>query len=112
MFHPVEKDRVSRSDRPWIAHYDPGVPASIEYPDHTLHAFLVASASMYPDRACTILGDAVTTYGEMNTITDSIAPYKVPTLIAFCPQLSRSKVGKVIRRELVRAHRGSAAART
>lgn len=71
--HPAARKPVTRKDRPWTEHYDPGVPPSIEYPDHTLHAFLVASSQKYPHHACTILGNAVTTYREMNTVTDRIA---------------------------------------
>jgi long-chain acyl-CoA synthetase len=61
------------SDKPWLAHYDKGVPQSIEYPQAPLFCFLEESAQKYPDRACTIFKGAVVTYREMNAITDSIA---------------------------------------
>ncbi len=60
-------------DRPWIAHYDKGVPASIEYPKAPLFYFLEESARKYPERACTIFNGAVITYKEMNAITDHLA---------------------------------------
>jgi long-chain acyl-CoA synthetase len=60
-------------DRPWIAHYDPGVPVSIEYPKVPLFSLLDDSAKKYPDRACTIFKGAVVSYKEMSVITDSIA---------------------------------------
>jgi long-chain acyl-CoA synthetase len=61
------------NDRPWIAHYDKGVPASIDYPKVPLFYFLEESARKYPDRACTIFKGAVVSYKEMNDRTDRIA---------------------------------------
>ncbi len=61
------------NERPWTAHYDKGVPASIEYPNQPLFHFLEESARKYPDRACTIFKGAVISFKEMNAITDSVA---------------------------------------
>lgn len=61
------------TDRPWIAHYDPGVLANLEYPSKPLFHFLEQSALKYPDRACTIFRGAVITFREMDQITDRIA---------------------------------------
>src|SRR5574341_2012892 len=61
------------NDRPWLAHYDKGVPHTIEIPDVPLFHFLEASARKYPDRACTIFKGAVISYGEINAITDRVA---------------------------------------
>ena len=61
------------SNKIWLAHYDRGVPHTIQYPDAPLHHFLEEAARKYPDRACTIFRGAVITYKEMNTITDRIA---------------------------------------
>ena len=61
------------NDRPWIAHYDKGVPASIDYPKEPLFHLLEKSARKYPDRACTIFKGAVISYKEMNEQTDRIA---------------------------------------
>ncbi|RJP54821.1 MAG: long-chain fatty acid--CoA ligase [Anaerolineaceae bacterium] len=57
----------------WQAHYDKGVPTTIEYPNVPLFHFLEDAARKYPDRACTIFKGAVITYKEMNEITDRIA---------------------------------------
>ncbi|HUI88808.1 MAG TPA: long-chain fatty acid--CoA ligase [Anaerolineales bacterium] len=61
------------NDRPWIAHYDKGVPATIEYPKVPLFHFLEESARKYPDRACTIFKGAVISFQEMNDRTDRLA---------------------------------------
>ena len=61
------------NDRPWLAHYDKGVPHTVEIPDAPLFYFLDESARKYPDRACTIFKGAVITYQEMNAITDRVA---------------------------------------
>jgi long-chain acyl-CoA synthetase len=57
----------------WQAHYDPGVPTTVEYPKVPLFHFLEEAARKYPDRACTIFKGAVITYREMNAIADRIA---------------------------------------
>jgi long-chain acyl-CoA synthetase len=61
------------NDRPWIAHYDQGVSASLQYPKKPLFHFLEDSASKYPDRACTIFQGAVISFREMDEITDRVA---------------------------------------
>ncbi len=61
------------NDRPWIAHYDKGVPATMDYPKEPLFHFLEESAQKYPDRACTIFKGAVISYKEMNEQSDRIA---------------------------------------
>ena len=60
-------------ERPWIQHYDEGVPASIEYPKITGFELLEKAAAKYPDQACTIFKGAVITYQEMNEMTDRLA---------------------------------------
>lgn len=59
--------------RPWLEHYDKGVPESIDYPKVPLFHFLEESARKYPDRPCTIFHGAVITYREMDALTDEIA---------------------------------------
>ena len=61
------------NDRPWLAHYDKGVPQTIEYPKAPLFHFLEEAAQKYPDRACTIFKGAVISYREMNALTDHMA---------------------------------------
>jgi long-chain acyl-CoA synthetase len=61
------------NDKPWLAHYDKGVPQTVEIPNVPLFHFLEESARKYPDRACTIFKGAVITYKAMNAITDRVA---------------------------------------
>jgi long-chain acyl-CoA synthetase len=61
------------NNRPWLAHYDKGVPQSIEYPKAPLFHFLEEAANKYPDRACTIFKGAVISYREINERTDHLA---------------------------------------
>jgi long-chain acyl-CoA synthetase len=60
-------------DRPWLAHYDDGVPQTIDYPEVPAFHFLEESTRKYPDVACTIFKGAKITYQEMNAITDRLA---------------------------------------
>jgi len=61
------------NDKPWLAHYDTGVPQTLEYPKAPLFHFLEEAARKYPDRACTIFKGAVISYREMNALTDHMA---------------------------------------
>lgn len=61
------------SNKPWLAHYDKGVPQTIDYPKAPLFHFLEEAARKYPDRACTIFKGAVISYREMNEQTNAMA---------------------------------------
>lgn len=61
------------SNKPWLAHYDKGVPQTIEYPKVPLFHFLEEAARKYPDRACTIFKGAVISYSEMDLLANSMA---------------------------------------
>ncbi|HET9907082.1 MAG TPA: long-chain fatty acid--CoA ligase [Anaerolineales bacterium] len=61
------------NEKPWLAHYDKGVPHTVEIPSAPLFHLLEESARKYPDRACTIFKGAVITYKEMNELTDRVA---------------------------------------
>ncbi|MGB9669487.1 MAG: AMP-binding protein, partial [Anaerolineales bacterium] len=60
-------------DRPWLKHYDQGVPHHIDYPKIPVFHFLEESARKYPDSPCTIFKGAVITYKEMDELTDRLA---------------------------------------
>ena len=61
----VTKLPAPMAGRPWTAHYDPGVPATIEYPDAPLHAFLEDAAREYTNATATIFFGAKRTYREL-----------------------------------------------
>ncbi|HEX9269304.1 MAG TPA: long-chain fatty acid--CoA ligase [Candidatus Limnocylindria bacterium] len=51
---------------PWTAHYDPGVPGSLEYPEVPLHALLDDAAESYPDATATIFFGAKRSYASLH----------------------------------------------
>lgn len=59
--------------RPWLAHYDEGVPKTIEYPFVPIFHFLEDAARKYPDQPCTIFKGAAISFHEMDAITDKLA---------------------------------------
>lgn len=61
------------SSKPWVAHYDEGVPATIDYPRITSFELLEQTAKKFPDNVCTIFKDATITYKEMDEMTDRLA---------------------------------------
>jgi long-chain acyl-CoA synthetase len=72
---------MSYTDRPWLQHYG-DIPASLEYPDIPLHAFLEKSAAEHPNRTATITSlelplvgrrAARLTYARLNVLADHLA---------------------------------------
>src|SRR5690349_1750444 len=62
------------SDKPWLSHYDHGVPASLApYPSKPLYSFLEEAAAKFPDRPCTIFQGRRVSYHEMNDLADRMA---------------------------------------
>jgi len=60
------KDAAPLPGRPWTRHYDPGVPATLNYPDVTVHALLDDAAESYPDAVATIFFNARRTYKSIS----------------------------------------------
>jgi long-chain acyl-CoA synthetase len=60
------------SDKPWLQHYDVGVPQHLEYPPVPLFKLLEDSARKYPDTPCTIFKGEKISYAEMNSLTDRL----------------------------------------
>lgn len=77
------------ADRPWVHHYDPGIPATLlPYPEIPLHGFLQQAAQKHPDNVALIssarlpipvIGKALgrlqhqITYGELDRLSDVMA---------------------------------------
>lgn len=60
-------------ERPWLKFYEPGVPASIPYPDIPLHQNLADAARDYPQNPATIFFDATLTYQELDALANRFA---------------------------------------
>src|SRR4029079_1848237 len=60
------KDAAPYAGRPWTTHYDAGVPATLRYPDATMHAFLDDAAESYPNATATIFFNAKRTYKRIS----------------------------------------------
>lgn len=61
------------NDRPWLNHYDEGVPHQLAYPEVPLQHFLERAAQKYPRTACTIFKGARISYRRMDRITNRLA---------------------------------------
>jgi long-chain acyl-CoA synthetase len=59
--------------RPWLAHYDEGVPATVEIPQIPVDGLLRASAERLPDRTALIFFGARTSYAELDRAVDQFA---------------------------------------
>ena len=50
------------TDRPWFAHYEPGVPNAVEIPDRRFHELLAQSVERWPDRTAFVFYGATWSY--------------------------------------------------
>src|SRR5262245_35022927 len=57
----------------WVAHYEPGVPPTLEYPAVTLHGLLEHTAEHYPERLATIFLGAKLSYRALNEAANRFA---------------------------------------
>jgi long-chain acyl-CoA synthetase len=58
---------------PWLAHYEPDVPPTLEYPALPLHGLLEQTAARYPERTATIFFGAQLTYRALNAAANRFA---------------------------------------
>src|SRR5881396_3668388 len=74
---PNSKFRIPNFDllpSPWLAHYDEGVPATLEpYPERTLIDYLAAAAREHPAHPALLFKGARITYGELHRLSDICA---------------------------------------
>lgn len=61
------------NSRPWLQHYDKGVPSTLVYPEVTLARFLCDTADASPEAIAITLNDTDITYGELNVKTNGFA---------------------------------------
>jgi long-chain acyl-CoA synthetase len=59
--------------KPWLAHYEPGVPPTLEYPAVPLHGLLEHTAERYPERVATIFFGAKLPYRALNEAANRFA---------------------------------------
>jgi len=89
---------------PWLAHYDPGVPATLEpYPDRTLIEYLADAAKDRPKAPALLFKGAAVTYGALDRLSDACAAAfaalgitrgdRVGLLLPNCPQFFIAQFG-------------------
>src|SRR4051812_5669518 len=92
------------SPSPWLAHYDPGVPATLApYPDKTLVDYVSEHARSSPKRPALLFKGATVTYGELDRLSDACAAGlaslgirrgdRVGLLLPNCPQFFIAQFG-------------------
>jgi long-chain acyl-CoA synthetase len=89
---------------PWLAHYDPGVPATLApYPNRTLVDFLADAARAAPGSPALLFKGATVSYGELERLSDACAAAfaalgiargdRVGLLLPNCPQFFIAQFG-------------------
>ncbi|MEP6695162.1 MAG: long-chain fatty acid--CoA ligase [Chloroflexota bacterium] len=92
------------TERPWFAHYDPGVPRTLSYPAIPLQQLLTDTAARHPTAVATVFGALVghrlletsLTYAELDRLADRFAAAlqslgvrkgdRIALLLPNCPQ--------------------------
>jgi long-chain acyl-CoA synthetase len=64
---------VTYVDKPWLEHYEEGVPATVDIPEHTVHHFLEESATRYPEQTAIIFKGSKISYRQLNQSADAVA---------------------------------------
>jgi long-chain acyl-CoA synthetase len=90
-------ERAVGASRPWLRHYDPGVPAAFDYPSVRLDELLRRAAQRYPDRSALIFFGRTTSYRALDEAVDRVAGglcrlglelgERVALFMPNCPQL-------------------------
>jgi long-chain acyl-CoA synthetase len=89
---------------PWLAHYDPDVPATIgPYPNRTLLDYVSDAARQRPDHPALLFKGARLTYGQLESLSDACAAAfaslgirrgdRVALLLPNCPQFFIAELG-------------------
>jgi len=95
---------VTAADGRWIAHYDPGVPASAApYPNRTLLDYIADLARDTPNHPALLFKGAAISYGELHRQSDAFANAlrtlgigkgdRVALLLPNCPQFLIAELG-------------------
>lgn len=81
-------------ERPWLSHYEDGVPAEAEIPDYPVTQNLIKAAEEYPDGTALIFGNVVEPLG--NKLMDATMSYRelLDLTYRFAAVLQRFGVGK------------------
>ncbi|MFY9943899.1 MAG: long-chain fatty acid--CoA ligase [Desulfobacterales bacterium] len=58
---------------PWLSHYEPGVPATLDYDETCLPAFLKQTAARYPERMALVFQGYKVTFRQLNEMVDRFA---------------------------------------
>ncbi len=91
-------------ERPWLEHYDDGVPATLApYPDKTLVDVVRETAAERPEHTAAIFKGARLSYGELDRFTDAFAAWlaargvvkgdRVALIMPNCPQVIIAQLG-------------------
>ena len=92
------------SRAPWLSHYDPGVPPSLEpYPSRTLLDYLSDAARAHAKSTAVLFKGTAITYGELDRLSDACAAAlgalgvrpgdRVALLLPNCPQFLIAELG-------------------
>ena len=95
---------MEKNLRPWLKHYDQGVPSTLSpYPERTLVDYISDAAREQPDHPALLFKGSRVTYGELERLSDAFAASlaergvkkgdRVALLLPNCPQFIIAELG-------------------
>ncbi len=63
--------------KPWLAHYDPSVPHSLQYPDLNIPQILDLAVKEYPEKVCLHFQGTDLTYQQVSDASDNLARWLI-----------------------------------
>ncbi|MDP7077137.1 MAG: AMP-binding protein, partial [Desulfobacterales bacterium] len=66
-------DHTTYQNKPWLAHYEQGVPENIVYEETCLPEFLETSAQKFPDKTALIFQGYTISYAKLNEMVNALA---------------------------------------
>ena len=64
---------IKYQDKPWLAHYEEGVPENVDFEEKCIPEFLERSASKFPDNMALLFQGYKVTYRELKNMVDRFA---------------------------------------
>lgn len=64
---------VTPADKPWLKHYEAGVPTEMEPLNQTLHSLLESAAETFPEKTALIFKGTTFTFRETNDLANAVA---------------------------------------
>ena len=68
---------VSNNEKPWLKHYEKGIPETIQFEETCIPAFLKRSAKEFPDHTALLFQGFKVTFSELNDMVNRFSTCRI-----------------------------------